>query len=61
MSKKTKKDQEQKEKEIKLEKPKKKKKTPYERRKVLMKIVGFIMALIMILGTILSIFGMLLY
>lgn len=59
MSKKSEKSQEQK--EIKLDKPKKKKKTPYERRKVLMKIVGFIMALIMILGTILSIFGMLLY
>lgn len=59
MSEKSEKSQEQK--EIKLDKPKKKKKTPYERRKVLMKIVGFIMALIMILGTILSIFGMLLY
>ncbi len=42
-------------------KAKKKKKTPYQRRKVLMQVFGAIMAIVMILGTLLSIFGMLWY
>ncbi len=37
------------------------KKSAYEKRKVFMKIAGWIMALIMILGSIISIFGMLIY
>lgn len=44
-----------------MEKKVKVKKTPYEKRKFAMKIAGWIMALIMILGTLISIFGMLLY
>lgn len=39
----------------------KKKKTPYEKRKLAMKVAGWIMAIIMIFGTLISIFGMLLY
>ncbi len=61
MSKKKNKDIETEERSIKLEKPKKKKKTPYEKRKIIMKVVGFFMAAIMIIGTLLSIFGMLFY
>lgn len=44
---------------VKSIKLKKKKKSPYEKRKVIMKIFGIIMAIIMVLGTILSIVGML--
>lgn len=39
----------------------KKKKSPYEKRKFFMKVAGWIMAIIMIFGTLISIFGMLLY
>lgn len=39
----------------------KKKKSPYEKRKFFMKVAGWIMALVMIIGTLISIFGMLLY
>ena len=37
------------------------KKTKYERRKTIYKIVGWIMALAMIFGSLISIFGMLIY
>ena len=39
----------------------KKKKTAYEKRKFFMKIAGWIMAIVMIFGTLISIFGMLIY
>jgi len=39
----------------------KRKKTAYEKRKIFMKIAGWIMALVMIFGTLISIFGMLIY
>lgn len=42
-------------------KPKKKKMTANQKRKLVMKIVGWIMALVMILGSLISIFGMLIY
>lgn len=47
--------------ETKKVKPKKKKMTANQKRKVMMKIVGWIMALIMIIGSLISIFGMLIY
>ncbi len=61
MSKKKDKSLDNEERSIKLENPKKKKKTPYEKRKIIMKVVGFFMAAVMIVGTLLSIFGMLFY
>lgn len=42
-------------------KPKKKKMTANQKRQLMMKIVGWIMALIMIIGSLISIFGMLIY
>ena len=39
-------------------KPPKKKKFAYERRKIGMKIAGYIMALIMVFGAVMSIIGM---
>lgn len=42
-------------------KPKKKKMTANQKRKLMMKIVGWIMALVMIIGSLISIFGMLIY
>lgn len=41
-------------------KPNKKKKTAHEKRKIVMQIVGWIMALIMVVGTLASIFAPLL-
>ena len=52
---------EKKEKDIKNEKPKKKKMTASQKRQLAMKIAGWIMALVMILGSLISIFGMLIY
>ena len=50
------------EKEIKKpEKPIKKKRTAHEKRKLVLKIVGILMALSMIFGTIMSIIGPLMY
>ncbi len=43
------------------EKVTKKKKTSYEKRKLAMKIAGWLMAIVMLFGTLISIFGMLLY
>jgi len=57
MSKKDTKDIEELEEKV-IEKPKKSK---YERRKTIYKIVGWIMALAMIFGSLISIFGMLIY
>lgn len=42
-------------------KPKKKKMTANQKRKLMLKIVGWIMALVMIIGSLISIFGMLIY
>lgn len=42
-------------------KTKKKKMTANDKRKLAMKIAGWIMALVMILGSLISIFGMLIY
>lgn len=42
-------------------KPKKKKMTKHEKRKLAMKVVGWIMAFVMIFGSLISIFGMLIY
>lgn len=42
-------------------KPKKKKMTSYQKRKLVMKIVGWIMALVMIIGSLVSMFGLLIY
>lgn len=42
-------------------KPKKKKMTSYQKRKLVMKIVGWIMALVMIIGALVSMFGLLIY
>ena len=47
--------------EEKVEKKPKKKMTKYEKRKIILKIVGWIMALAMIFGSLISIFGMLVY
>ena len=47
--------------EEKIEKKEKPKKSKYERRKIILKIVGWIMALAMIFGSLISIFGMLIY
>lgn len=47
--------------EEKVEKKEKPKRTKYERRKIILKIVGWIMALAMIFGSLISIFGMLIY
>ena len=63
MAKKTKKDIEEIEEleekeEVKVKKPKK---TKYEKRRIILKIVGWIMALAMIFGSLISIFGMLIY
>ncbi len=49
------------EKKVKLEKPKKKKMTANDKRKLFMKIAGIIMALIMVLGTLISIMAPLVY
>lgn len=57
MAKKVEKDIEEKQKT----KPKKKKMTANQKRKLMMKIVGWIMAIVMILGSLISIFGMLIY
>lgn len=46
---------------VKTKKQAKPKKSAYEKRKVIMKIAGWVMALVMILGSIISIFGMLIY
>ena len=43
------------------DKPKKKKMTKHEKRKMLMKVVGWIMAFVIIFGSLISIFGMLIY
>ena len=40
-------------------KPKKKKMTAHQKRQLLMKIVGWFMTIIMVLGSLLAIFGML--
>jgi len=48
------------EKDIKV-KPKKKKLTANQKRKIVMKIVGWIMALVMIVGSLISMFGLLIY
>ena len=48
------------EKDIKV-KPKKKKLTANQKRKIVMKIVGRIMALVMIIGSLISMFGLLIY
>lgn len=42
-------------------KPKKKKMTANQKRKLVMKIVGWIMALVMIIGSLISMFGLLIY
>ncbi len=42
-------------------KPKKKKMTKLERNRLIMKIAGWIMAIVMLVGTLISIFGMLIY
>lgn len=47
--------------ESKKDKVKKKKMTANQKRKLIMKIAGWIMALVMILGSLISIFGMLIY
>lgn len=44
-----------------VEKAEKKKMTKYEKRKIMTKIFTWIVALIMIFGSLISIFGMLLY
>ena len=44
-----------------IKKEVKQKKSKYERRKVILKIAGWIMALAMIFGSLISIFGMLIY
>lgn len=60
MSKKDKKNiQEIEEKEV--IKPKKKKMTKLEKNRLIMKIAGWIMAIVMLVGTLISIFGMLIY
>lgn len=43
------------------EKPKKKKMTANQKRQLGMKIAGWIMAIIMILGSLMAVFGMLIY
>lgn len=45
----------------KADKIKRKKMTAYQKRKLIMKIAGWIMAIVMILGSLISIFGMLIY
>lgn len=40
---------------------KKKKMTKYERNKMIMKICGYFMAAVMVIGSLLSIFGLLIY
>lgn len=47
--------------ENKAKKPIKKKKTAYERQKTIMKIAGFIMAIIMIAGTLIGLIAPLMY
>ncbi len=47
--------------EVKKAKPKKKKMTANEKRKLVMKIVGWFMTLVMIIGSLISIFGLLIY
>ncbi len=42
-------------------KPKKKKLTGSQKRKIVMKVMGWIMAIAMIVGSLLSIFGLLIY
>lgn len=42
-------------------KPKKKKMTASQKRNLMMKIVGWFMALVMIIGSLISIFGLLIY
>jgi membrane protein insertase Oxa1/YidC/SpoIIIJ len=42
-------------------KPKKKKLTGSQKRKLIMKVMGWIMAIAMIVGSLLSIFGLLIY
>ncbi len=42
-------------------KPKKKKMTKREKNRLIMKIAGWIMAIVMLVGTLISIFGMLIY
>lgn len=42
-------------------KTKRKKMTAYQKRKLIMKFAGWIMAIVMILGSLISIFGMLIY
>jgi len=42
-------------------KPKKKKMTKLEKNRLIMKIAGWIMAIVMLVGTLISIFGMLIY
>ena len=42
-------------------KPKKKKLTGSQKRKIIMKVMGWIMAIAMIVGSLLSIFGLLIY
>ncbi len=49
------------EKDVKKVKPKKKKMTANEKRKLVMKIVGWFMTLVMIIGSLISIFGLLIY
>ena len=39
----------------------KKKKTPYERKKYVLKVVGWVMAAVMLIGSLMGIFGMLVY
>lgn len=43
------------------EKPKKKKMTAHQKRQLMLKIAGWIMAITMVLGSLLAIFGMLIY
>lgn len=44
-----------------VEKPKKKKMTAHQKRQLTLKIAGWIMAITMVLGSLLAIFGMLVY
>ena len=45
----------------KVEKPKKKKMTAHQKRQLMLKVFGWICAITMVLGSLLAIFGMLVY
>jgi cell division protein FtsL len=61
MSKKNKKVEEETKEEKQVIKPKKKKMTRLEKNRIVMKIAGWIMAIVMLFGTLISILGMLIY